>query len=116
MPDTGCRGLSVSQKRLPCSLGQTEIYDGFLFGPSSGHKRGQFVSRERQFVQRPLLVRIMDKAVALRDMSAAMLFLAAYVFFLRVPSEGIPMRKGGRGVDVTSTQSVITLEGEQVRT
>ena len=48
MPDTGCRGLSVSQKRLPCSLGQTEIYDGFLFGPSSGHKRGQFVCIDRE--------------------------------------------------------------------
>ena len=78
-------------------------------------KRRQFVPRERQFVQRGTLIKIMAKAKAMRDIGAAILFLAAYVFLLRVPSEGLPMVRGGAGLESASLQSVISLEGEEVR-
>ena len=77
-------------------------------------KRGQFVPRVKLFVQRKSLVKIIDIATRLQDRNAAMLFLAAYVFLLRVPSEGLPMRKGGDGIDNETHQSVIALEGEEV--
>ena len=44
-----------------------------------------------------------------------MLYLAAYIFLLRVPSEALPMRRGGRGISPQENQSVITLEKNQVR-
>ena len=47
--------------------------------------------------------------------SFAMLYLAAYIFLLRVPSEALPMRRGGPGISPKENQSVITLEGNQVR-
>lgn len=77
-------------------------------------KRKQFKPREKQFVRRPLLVKLMQKALAVSDESMSMLFLAAYVFMLRVPSEGVKMRKGGKGLSHEDNQSVITLENDQV--
>ena len=47
--------------------------------------------------------------------SFAMMFLAAYRFLLRVPSEALPMRKGGPGISPKENQSAITLEKNQVR-
>ena len=77
-------------------------------------KRCHFSSRCRQFVQRELLVKIMQKAAKLRDYAAAMFFLAAYVFLLRAPSEGTPMRKGGIDDGAQLHQSVISFEDNEV--
>ena len=76
-------------------------------------KRGHFGSRHRQFVQRELLIKIMRKAVKLRDQAAAMFFLASYVFLLRAPSEGLPMRKGGGDEDAQLYQSVIAFDKDE---
>jgi hypothetical protein len=76
-------------------------------------KRGHFGSRHRQFVQRELLIKIMRKALKLRDAAAAMFFLASYVFLLRGPSEGFPMRKGGVDEDAQLHQSVITFDKDK---
>ena len=77
-------------------------------------KREQFAPREKQFVQRPLLVKVMKFAKAEHSEAMAMLFLAAYVFLLRVPSEGIPMRRGGDGARMEEHKSVFSLEGDKV--
>ena len=79
-------------------------------------KRGGFAKRMRLFIRRPLLVRILDfaKECAALRMSGqsvlsatvrdsrrpkelAMLFLAAYIFLLRLPSEALPMARGYSG-------------------
>ena len=54
----------------------------------------------------------MGCCVRLGEELTAMLFLAAYVFLLRVPSEGLPMVRGGVG---SSAASSINLEGDEVR-
>ena len=85
-------------------------------------KRAQFVPRAKQFIQRSLLVDILARLPVVEQIldasaaeSFAMLYLAAYTFLLRVPSEALPMRKGGPGVSPKENQSVITLEKNQVR-
>ena len=77
-------------------------------------KREQFVPREKQFVQRPLLVKVMGYALKQHSAGLAMLFLASYAFMLRVPSEGIQTRKGGGGMRAEEHQLVISLEDGQV--
>ena len=77
-------------------------------------KREQFVPREKQFVQRPLLVKVMWYALKQHSAGMAMLFLASYVFLLRVPSGGIPMCRGGEGTLSDYHQSVVSLEEDQV--
>jgi hypothetical protein len=42
-----------------------------------------------------------------------MFFLASYVFLLRAPSEGFPMRKGGGDDEPQSHQSVITFDKDE---
>ena len=52
--------------------------------------------RPRMFIQRPLVKRLIATAHESPDaMSFAMLWLAAYVFLLRVPSEALDMMRGG---------------------
>ena len=92
-------------------------------------KRRHFVPRERLFVQRAILVKVrlvfllpvsshlfscqvMRCAEKLHGECAAMLFLAAYIFMLRVPSEGFPMCRGCVGPTATTAQSSLYLEGE----
>ena len=88
-------------------------------------KRRRFVPRARLFVLRELLVKVRRGWFCVRvrrwfrvqvlaccakigEKHAAMLLLVAYIFLLRVPSEGIPMARGGSAV------SSISLEGEEV--
>jgi len=62
-------------------------------------KRALFTSRPRLFLQRPVvmnLIRAVDREIGSR--SLAMLWLAAYAFLLRVPSEGLPIKKGREDV------------------
>ena len=54
----------------------------------------------------------MGCCVRLGEELTAMLFLAAYVFLLRVPSEGLPMVRGGVGSSATAS---VNLEGDEVR-
>ena len=67
------------------------------------------------FIKHELIRRIVELA----DPSSAvgwplaMLFLASYVFLLRLPSEAVPMTVGGAGCG-HGRQSVICLEGEEV--
>ena len=57
----------------------------------------------------------MDKAIELGLKTAAMIFLAAYVFLLRMPSECLPITVCGEGFDDDRLQSRIHAhEGELV--
>ena len=88
-------------------------------------KRRRFVPRARLFVLRELLVKVrrgwfcvcvrrwlrvqvLACCAKIGEKHAAMLLLVAYIFLLRVPSEGIPMARGGSAV------SSISLEGQEV--
>ena len=78
-------------------------------------KTGGFDTRSRMFLGHEMIRRI----VALADKSSAvewplaMLFLATYVFLLRLPSEAIPMTAGGIGF-AHGKKSVIMSEGAEV--
>ena len=102
---TGCLVVNVSTDSL-----NSEAVKRAKLGIA---KRGHFDSRRRHFVQRELLIKIMRKAMKLRDQAAAMFFLASYVFLLRAPSEGFPMRKGGGDDEPQSHQSVITFDKDE---
>ena len=79
-------------------------------------KRGVFVSRERQFIGRDLVVKLMSLAKNANCKNEGMLYLAAYVFLLRVPSEALPMSSTCIGSAATSksSSSVIALIGDEV--
>ena len=65
------------------------------------------------FIQRPLLtsmVLAVDRQI--EEKSMAMLWLTAYLFLLRVPSEGLPMARGGYRTFPENEQSVFYLESE----
>ena len=82
-------------------------------------KRRQFFPRPKLFIQLLTVRRMigsMDEGV--EAAMVAMLSLKSYVFLLRVPSEGLPMVRGGVGFDShgqkfdeQAHQSVIWLEG-----
>ena len=60
-------------------------------------KRRMFIPRAPLFLGHDKLVQIMNLAIADGDKSEAMLYLACYVFLLRMPSEALPMVKGCGG-------------------
>ena len=61
-------------------------------------KRSQFTSRPRMFLRLAVVKALTKLALQQGDKASAMLYLAAYVFLLRVPSEGLPIAKYGSGV------------------
>ena len=82
-------------------------------------KRGNFVPRPKQFVKADLLRRILaatEKSDCPWTKGNAMLFLATYVFSLRVPSECLPMTKlnGPPQAGVTLGQCTVWLEGDRI--
>ena len=54
-------------------------------------KRGNFHKREPKFIRCQVLVKLMKIAIAQHFVEEAMLYLAACVFLLRVPSKALPM-------------------------
>jgi hypothetical protein len=66
------------------------------------------------FIQRHVLVKVMSKACELRDMTHSMLFLFAYTFLLRVPSECLPVVKGCDGYDYGDKQSVVFVYSDRI--
>ena len=55
-------------------------------------EKSQGPPRERMFIRRHLLVRLVNLAKQERDESSALLYVLSYAFMLRVPSEALPMR------------------------
>ena len=70
--------------------------------------------RPRMFIQRALVKRLIATAHESTDaMRAAMLWLAAYVFLFRVPSEALDMKRGGGDFIAKSCdQSVLSLDAD----
>ena len=79
-------------------------------------KRGNFTRREPMFLGRDLTTKVMRLARREADTTEAMLYLAAFIFLLRVPSEGIPMCRGVVGFSAQGprAQSVLTKSGNEV--
>ena len=61
-------------------------------------KRSAFGRREPRFIQRDVLEKIVEMAKGEGRVNEAMLYIAAYNLLLRVPSKGIPTRRGIVGV------------------
>ena len=75
-------------------------------------KRNMFIQRKKMHIQKSML-RNMLLAVDLgaETRSFAMLWLTAYIFLLRLPSEALPMEKGD-GYASVDTKSVLHLKDE----
>ena len=74
-------------------------------------KRHFFESRPRMFIQRTMVGALADMAAnGTAEASDAMLWLFAYTFMLRVPSEALPAVRGEVGFLVGNEQAVIWLE------
>jgi hypothetical protein len=74
--------------------------------------------REKMWIQAPLLVRLVSLAHGEGNMAAIILYVLAYVFMMRVPSELIPLRNGGvglTGVAETTFLSTIQRNDSEVR-
>ena len=76
-------------------------------------KRHFFESRPRMFIQRPMVGALVDLAERGQACTGdVMLWLFAYTFMLRVPSEALPAMRGGEGLEhAVDEQAVIWLEG-----
>ena len=99
----GCEILGVSTEVFSCRVVKRA---GIAID-----KRRQFVPRKRLFIVLALVRKLVKLAVDLGQEPEAMLYLASYVFLLRVPSEGLPMVAGGVGVD-PGEHSVISVESD----
>jgi len=63
-------------------------------------KRGNFITREKMFVRLADVHRIMESCYVADEFDErfCMLFLITYIFLLRLPSEALPIVRGGSGV------------------
>ena len=120
---TGTFRNYVGHLRLGCQLARapTNALDDRAISRATSAiaKRGNFVPRPKQFVKADLLRRILVETELPRcswSKEAAMMFLTAYVFLLRVPSECLPIVKfsGRPQVGAVLGQSSIWLEGERI--
>ena len=105
--------------RLACDLlgASTEALDKVVLrrAKASIQKRCAFVPRKKMFVRLKVVKLMLDLGRANSSLYlSAMLFLTAYVFLLRVPSEALPIVRRSIGVD-NGEQSVISLEGDSVQ-
>ena len=83
---------------------------------SSVKKRRNFQKRLKLFVRRPVIHEIMQSCLVTEDFEECygMLYLITYVFLLRVPSEALPIVRGGDGVadyGLSDKKAVLYLEG-----
>ena len=67
---------------------------------SSIKKRRNFKKRPKLFVRRPVIHKIMQSCLVNESFEEnyGTLYLITYVFLLRVPSEALPIVRGGNGV------------------
>ena len=73
-------------------------------------KRRQFVPRKRLWIQREVVGRMhLAISAGFESSTVVMLFLASYVFLLRLPSDALPMVRGGDGLSEHGQQSVVSL-------
>ena len=113
-PDTF--GNYVAHVRLGCHL--LGVDDTACSDPSvkrakkAVRKRLAFVKRQRMFIGHAFVHRIVTMTTDASDRIYAMLFLATYVFLLRLPSEALPMARVGVGYvhGQVRQQSVLSLE------
>ena len=83
---------------------------------SSVKKRRNFKKRPKLFVRRPVIHKIMQSCLVNESFEEdyGMLYLITYVFLLRVPSEALPIVRGGDGVadyGLSDKKAVLYLEG-----
>ena len=115
----GTFGNYVSYVRLGCQI--LGVSDAACSGPhikrakASIEKLGGFVRRKRMFVKHDTVLRMVRLAATktAQEWIVAMLFLASYVFLLRLPSEALPMTSLGVGSG-HGEQSVIQRVGDTV--
>ena len=67
------------------------------------------------FIQRETLFNMVGAvSKGMEELSMAMLWLASYTFLLRVPSEGLPMCRGGVGyTPLLAEQSLLYMDGDE---
>ena len=114
-------GNYLSYLRLGCELlgVETNVFRDPLIRRAKVaiEKRGQFTARGRLFLRMDVVRRIILSAQGdAKAWAFAMLCLASYVFLLRLPSEGIPIVRGG-GVqfdDSVARQAVLTVEEDAI--
>jgi hypothetical protein len=82
----GCHILNISTKDIDGPLAKR--------AKASLRKR-ETAPKERRFLRSDTLRRLMMVARGEEDQATEMMYLAAYTFMLRVPSEGLPMVNGG---------------------
>ena len=87
---------------LPACVVQVFSHPAISRAKSAVAKRGNFTSRGKFFIGLGLTERVVRWCSDRGLMEFAALYVAAYAFLLRVPSEGLPMTVGGIGPSVLS--------------
>ena len=84
---------------------------------ASVKKRDGFMERHKRFITHAMVEKIVTHAKingGASDKVGAMLFLATYVFMLRLPSEALPMAKKRNGSLGQAQHSALYLDGDEL--
>ena len=77
--------------RLVLNLDTSSLDHPLVKRAKAAVRKTQAPPRERRFIQAPLLKRLMLMAIQQQEKTSVFLYLAAYSFLLRVPSECLPI-------------------------
>jgi hypothetical protein len=91
----------VAKVRLACHIADvsaTNVDDPAIACAKAAIRKAEPPPMPKLFIKKPLLVRLWRAARLEGDMVTACLYLMAYTFMLRVPSEALPLRVGSVGM------------------
>ena len=80
-------------------------------GKKAFRKRGLFTSRPKMVLRSPTLQRLVQCAKEAGAVEEGMLYIAAYAFLLRVPSEGLPITICMGSTDVQASAAMYFANG-----
>lgn len=107
----------IAKLKLACMIYRVDVswceHESVKRAKDALAKRGP-PPREKKFIQHDKVIKLVDLAMKERAPAMAALYLLAYAFMLRVPSEAIPMRHGGDGSDSVEGQSVVRFKQNSV--
>lgn len=112
-------GNYLSHVRLACEIARvsTDVFDhpSLTRAKRSIDKRCLFQSRSKQFIGFDLLTSLVESSVADGQGLEAALYVLAYAFLLRVPSEALPILVSPSTVEVENEKSVLSCDGVVLR-
>ena len=110
----------LSHVRTACLLvgAPVDVFEhpGLKRAKASVDKAGNFAKRPKMWLQHDTVLKLVQLGASQHEetMRCAMLFLFAYTFLLRLPSEALPVVVGSRVEGTVVAQAVVSVEGDEL--